>query len=568
MADRQSKRRKSTSGHATHSNKSGEWAAGADPSPSSSKAASLNAPASLGGSGPHSSRGSGRVKPSGRGGRSRSGKSGEKGEHVKSAEGASSSIATAVRFHCDYCRRDISSQIRIKCAKCTDFDLCLDCFSVGVELGSHQNDHSYQVVDQMNFPLFHEAWGADEELLLLEAIGLYGLGNWSDIADHVSTKTAKDCERHYHDTYISTPTAPLPDMSRRFAGAVDPRHRRPNARSKQTPTPQLSGGPKMMPDSGYMILRKEFETEHLNNIEGLIATLSSTDQSDPLPMQKLKLAILETYQRSLEQRYQVRQFVVNAGLLDIKKIQQSDRKRSPVDRAVSLKHQIFLQLLDRGEYEGFIEGIGREMKLKKQIQELQELRGEGFTTFYAAQEYLMTREKVPSDHYVFFYANNSSNQGHGSGRKYSSLHSLPAAAGSQSSMAMRGDADGGDSQRDLSRLEGGIEELDLHMADFKSVKKSRRLGTPLDITHSASLRLLSPKERELCSNIRLHPEQYMVIKDTLLRENMRLGHLKKSAARELIKIDLNKTSKLFDFFEASGWINSTKRHRAALASVD
>jgi transcriptional adapter 2-alpha len=40
----------------------------------------------------------------------------------------------------------------------------------------------------MHFPLFDEAWGADEEILLLEAIEMYGLGNWSDVSDHVGTK--------------------------------------------------------------------------------------------------------------------------------------------------------------------------------------------------------------------------------------------------------------------------------------------------------------------------------------------------------------------------------------------
>lgn len=41
----------------------------------------------------------------------------------------------------------------------------------------------------MHFPLLDECWGADEEILLLEAIEMYGLGNWSDVSDHVGTKS-------------------------------------------------------------------------------------------------------------------------------------------------------------------------------------------------------------------------------------------------------------------------------------------------------------------------------------------------------------------------------------------
>src|SRR5690348_10110975 len=94
-----------------------------------------------------------------------------------------------VKYHCDYCSKDISYDLRIKCAVCTDFDLCIECFSVGVEIQLHRNDHAYQVMvtsklfspllqkitpttqDQLNFPVFKSDWAASEELLLLEGIG-------------------------------------------------------------------------------------------------------------------------------------------------------------------------------------------------------------------------------------------------------------------------------------------------------------------------------------------------------------------------------------------------------------
>ena len=62
-------------------------------------------------------------------------------------------------YHCNYCQRDISAAVRIKCAVCPDFDLCLECFSVGVQIWPHRNDHAYRVVDNLSFPLFHPDWG-------------------------------------------------------------------------------------------------------------------------------------------------------------------------------------------------------------------------------------------------------------------------------------------------------------------------------------------------------------------------------------------------------------------------
>ncbi|KAG2489501.1 hypothetical protein HYH03_011953 [Edaphochlamys debaryana] len=113
-------------------------------------------------------------------------------------------------YHCNYCQKDISHVPRIKCAECKDFDLCLECFSVGVEIKPHKNTHDYSVVENLSFPIFHPDWGADEEILLLEAIDQYGLGNWGGVSEHVGGKTPAQCRVHFMQIYIDCPTMPLP----------------------------------------------------------------------------------------------------------------------------------------------------------------------------------------------------------------------------------------------------------------------------------------------------------------------------------------------------------------------
>ena len=43
---------------------------------------------------------------------------------------------------------------------------------------------------------------ADEEMLLLEAIDMSGLGNWSAVASHIGSKTAEECKAHYYEIYL------------------------------------------------------------------------------------------------------------------------------------------------------------------------------------------------------------------------------------------------------------------------------------------------------------------------------------------------------------------------------
>lgn len=81
-------------------------------------------------------------------------------------------------------------------------------------------------------------------------------------------------------------------------------------------------------------------------------------------------------------------------------------------------------------------------------------------------------------------------------------------------------------------------------------------GTPLDISNTEGRDLLSPREQELCCHLRLAPRVYLTIKDNLLSEYHKHGNLKRAKARQMVKIDVNKTGKVYDFFVLSGWIKN------------
>ncbi|XP_055962084.1 transcriptional adapter ADA2 isoform X3 [Mercurialis annua] len=68
-------------------------------------------------------------------------------------------------------------------------------------------------MDNLSFPLICPDWHADDETLLLEGIEMYGLGNWTEVAEHVGTKSKEMCIEHYTNVYMSSPYFPLPDMS-------------------------------------------------------------------------------------------------------------------------------------------------------------------------------------------------------------------------------------------------------------------------------------------------------------------------------------------------------------------
>lgn len=93
----------------------------------------------------------------------------------------------------------------------------------------------------------------------------------------------------------------------------------------------------------------------------------------------------------------------------------------------------------------------------------------------------------------------------------------------------------------------------------------RKPPAPLNLANSPYLHLLTPAEQTLCSSLRILPKPYLVIKETLIREYARRGgKLRRREARDLVKIDVNKTSRVWDFLVQAGYL----RIGVDLASVN
>merc|ERR1711973_298022 len=101
-----------------------------------------------------------------------------------------------MKHKCCYCQDEILG-IRVRCSVCTDYEICLQCFSLGCESGPHKPNHGYRLIDPGTFSIFPEvpnqtqvdesSWIAREDYQLLDAIEQYGYGNWEDVAKHVET---------------------------------------------------------------------------------------------------------------------------------------------------------------------------------------------------------------------------------------------------------------------------------------------------------------------------------------------------------------------------------------------
>ncbi|KAJ1988730.1 Transcriptional adapter ada2 [Dimargaris cristalligena] len=539
------------------------------------------------------------------------------------------------RYTCDYCQSNLSGTVRIRCAECPDFDTCVTCFSQGIELGPHKNNHKYQVVTPNFFPIFTEDWSADEELLLIEGIQQFGMGNWMDIAEHVRTKNKDECEKHYQIVYLESPQWPLPRFIDKKFDASKPATR-PPALKKPRPTPSnprlskpLSSQPTNHEIQGYMPARLEFELEYENDAENSVKDL--VFNPDDLPEDtELKLVMMDIYNGRLDKRIERKRFLSDRGLLEYKKMQTLEKKRSKEERDLWNKGKVFARLQTHEDYLSFMQGLQREAQLRQQIAMLQDYRQNGITTLKEGEQFEQARHQrwqtlrahgikegalaakrvsgssnninggggdgavvtstargrhaphpwhfdtditssIPTDptyhHYQPFHPPQLG--GNHDSFSFKPPHGLSATTPSTPSRSMSsvpstpragplrigggGNAtNGGGNGSGVSTPTGGS-------MGVGASGGARRPANPLNLDNAEGVHLLSPEEQQLCSVLRILPRPYIVIKETILKEYASRGSLRRREARELIKIDVNKTSRLYDFFLSMGWITAPGR---------
>ncbi|CAG8445286.1 328_t:CDS:1 [Dentiscutata heterogama] len=111
----------------------------------------------------------------------------------------------------------------------------------------------------------------------------------------------------------------------------------------------------------------------------------------------------------------------------------------------------------------------------------------------------------------------------------------------------------------FEELMENIDQLDLDTDLLDRINpKVNWKGQPLTISHLPHYNSLHPKEAHVASTLRLTPVQYLTSKNTLVSSARRYTQkslpFRKSDAQKLLRIDVNKASKLWEFFMQVKWI--------------
>lgn len=228
-------------------------------------------------------------------------------------------------IECTYCEEKVNAKrgIYIKCTTCQDIKLCLECFSAGAIIAEHESDHPYELIDCGSFPIIDESWKAYEELALLEAIELFGIGSWTDIANAVETRSAEECSERYTRIYVEN------FFGRSAWNAIDKSlynvqdhtctHNQPLSPSLSLPEKHkiVDIDREQQIRLGYMPKRDDFEREFDNDAELLVSKLAVNANDDTELDQSLKIAHINMYTDKLRERFRRKRIVLEYNLVKL-----------------------------------------------------------------------------------------------------------------------------------------------------------------------------------------------------------------------------------------------------------
>ena len=295
------------------------------------------------------------------------------------------SIGGLKHISCEICLREITRLCYIKCAVCDNLCVCVNCFASARNKGSHTTQHPYQVIDPLKFPVLDPSWTAREEVMLLEGLQMFGYGNWTCVAEFLGTRrTPGDCEMHYYQYYLHSPTAPLPvtdailsyrsatgeiltDLSK---ATLPPTIQ--EERLNMLPAITEPEKPPLSEFPGYLPRRRDFEVEYENDAEVSLADLEMYDD-DRSDDRIIKFRALDMYNALLDEREERKQFVMERWPIEY----NFEKKLRPQEKTIYQMLKPFARLIPADKLQTLCKAMAQEAIFRMKIEELREAKSLG-----------------------------------------------------------------------------------------------------------------------------------------------------------------------------------------------
>lgn len=141
--------------------------------------------------------------------------------------------------------------------------------------------------------------------------------------------------------------------------------------------------------------RGDFDQEYDMDAELLLADMEFFEEDTEENIQ-LKNSVIELYNARLDERIRRKKFVIERGLLDLKRTQKYERKRSKEERDIINSMKIFARFNTEEEHQKIVNNLIKERLLREVIEQLKFFRSKGLTSLDQIEKYIDSQRKSTS----------------------------------------------------------------------------------------------------------------------------------------------------------------------------
>lgn len=120
---------------------------------------------------------------------------------------------------------------------------------------------------------------------------------------------------------------------------------------------------------GYMPKRGDFDQEYDVDADTLLADLEYFEDDTEQDI-KLKNDVIELYNARIDERIRRKKFVLERGLLDFKRTQKQERKKTKEERDIINSMKIFARFNTPEDHEKLVQNLLKERMLREVIEQL------------------------------------------------------------------------------------------------------------------------------------------------------------------------------------------------------
>lgn len=331
--------------------------------------------------------------------------------------------------------------------------------------------------------------------------------------------------------------------------------------------------------AGYMPRREDFDVEHDNDAEHLIADMEFAAE-DSAADKDLKVEVIKIFNSKLDEREKRKKFILEKKLMNYRENQEKFQKLPADERHLIHRMRLFERFHSTEEHKTFVDNILKAKRLRKEIAKLQTYRRLGITSLADAEKYELDKSRREYHKMAWLKKEAETKKAEADAARQAkenasdlSIHGLDGGIGAAANQSLgvwkqynqdspskrRRLNEGGDGELEATTLQSEPQPTEeAKPADSESAEEDQKpAAETFTLEDKPGHEMLSLKEKELCMRLQLLPQHYLAVKKALISESLAAGIMGKGQkGKTFVTVDVSKSNDIIDFVLKAGWISS------------